>query len=101
MDKDIVVPDSARVVGGLSFEKCRSFIETVDLNQIGMMVDGPIGVFFNCPNLKTVKIPATVKNVTPNMFKYCPNLTVYVRKSQVSSDFEERFAGKAIVYLDE
>jgi hypothetical protein len=35
------------------------------------------------------------------MFQYCPNLTVYVRRSQVSADFEERFTGKDIVYLDE
>ena len=65
------------------------------------MIAGRLGVFCNCPNLKTVKIPETVKEVTPDMFQYCPNLTVYVRRSQVSPDFEERFTGKGIVYLDE
>ena len=99
-DKDIVVPDSARVIGSLSFSGNRS-IESVDLNQAGLMIAGRLGVFCNCPNLRTVKIPATVKEVTPNMFQYCPNLTVHVRKSQVSRDFEERFTGKGIVYLDE
>ena len=99
-EKDIVIPDSARVIGSLAFSG-QSTIESVDLNQAGLMVAGRLGVFCNCPNLKTVKIPPTVKEVTPNMFQYCPNLTVYVRKSQVSSDFEERFTGKGIVYLDE
>ena len=100
-EKEIVVPGSAKVIGSLAFQNCRSFIESVDLNQAGMMVAGRLGVFCNCPNLKTVKIPATVKEVTPDMFQYCPNLTVYVRRSQVSPDFEERFTGKGIVYLDE
>ena len=100
-DKNIVVPASAKVIGSLAFLKCREFIESVDLNQAGMLIAGQLGVFCNCPNLKTVKIPASVREVTPDMFQYCPNLTVYVRKSQVSPDFEERFTGKAIVYLDE
>ena len=100
-DKDITVPPFARVIGARAFDRCRSFIESVDLNQAAVMIPGPFGVFFNCPNLKTVKIPSTMDTITPNMFKYCPNLTVYVRKSQVSPDFEERFTGKGIVYLDE
>lgn len=100
-EKDIVVPGSAKVIGSLAFQNCRSFIESVDLNQAGLMIAGRLGVFCNCPNLKTVKIPETVKEVTPDMFQYCPNLTVYVRRSQVSPDFEERFTGKGIVYLDE
>lgn len=99
-EKDITVPPSARVIGSLAFSGQTS-IESVDLNQAGLLVAGRLGVFCNCPNLKKVKIPATVKEVTPNMFQYCPNLTVYVRRSQVSADFEERFTGKDIVYLDE
>ena len=99
-EKDIVVPDSARVIGSLAFSG-QSSIESVDLNQAGLMIAGRLGVFFNCPNLKTVRIPATVKEVTPNMFQHCPNLTVYVRRSQTSPGFEERFTGKDIVYLDE
>ena len=99
-DKDIIVPSSAGVIGSLAFSG-QTFLESVDLNQAGLMIAGNLGVFCNCPNLKTVKIPATVKEVTPNMFQYCPNLTVYVRRNQVSQDFEERFTGKGIVYLDE
>ena len=100
-DKDITVPPFARVIGARAFDRCSSFIESVDLNKAALMIAGPFGVFFNCPNLKTVKIPETVSEVTPNMFQHCPNLTVYVRRSQVSPDFEERFTGKSIVYLDE
>lgn len=100
-DKDITVPRAARVIGSRAFDRCRLFIESVDLNQAGKMIAGPFGVFANCPNLKAVKIPASVKEVTPNMFRHCPNLTVYVRRSQISPDFEERFTGKEIVYLDE
>ncbi len=99
-EKDLTVPSSARVIGSLAFSGL-SFIESVDLNQAGLMIAGRLGVFCNCQNLKTVKIPPTVKEVTPNMFQYCPNLTIYVRKSQLSSDFEKHFTGKDIVYLDE
>ncbi|MBO4880364.1 MAG: leucine-rich repeat protein, partial [Firmicutes bacterium] len=99
--KDITVPPFARVIGTRAFDKCSSFIESVDLNKAAVMIPGPFGVFFNCPNLKTVKIPPTMDTITPNMFQHCPNLTVYVRRSQVSPDFEARFTGKGIVFLDE
>ncbi len=99
-EKDIVVPDCAKVIGSLAFTGNHS-IESVDLNQAGLLIAGRLGVFCNCPNLKTVKIPATVKEVTPDMFQYCPNLTIYVRRSQLSPDFEKRFTGKDIVCLDE
>ena len=92
---------AARIVTPSSFERCRLFVESIDLNNAGKIIAGLFGTFSNCPNLKTVKIPATVQEVTPDMFKKCPNLTVYVRRSQVSPDFEERFTGKDIVYLDE
>lgn len=101
MDKEITVPRAAKVIGCRAFDRCRLFIESVDLNHASMMIAGPFGVFSNCPHLRTVKIPATVKEVSPNMFQHCPNLTVYVRRSQTSADFEERFSGKDIVYLDE
>ncbi len=35
------------------------------------------------------------------MFKNCPNLTIYVRRSQLSDGFENDFSGKDIVFLDE
>ncbi|MBQ9424899.1 MAG: TIR domain-containing protein [Erysipelotrichaceae bacterium] len=100
-DKDITVPNAARIIVPGSFDRCRLFVESVDLNNAGKMIAGLFGTFSNCPNLKTVKIPETVKEVTPDMFHNCPNLTVYVRRSQVSSDFEARFTGRNVVYLDE
>ena len=100
-EKDLILPLAARIVGARSFDRCRLFVESVDLNNAGKIIAGLFGTFSNCPSLKTVKIPATVQEVTPDMFYNCPNLTVYVRRSQVSSDFEERFTGKNIVYLDE
>jgi len=101
-EKNIKVPRSARVIGSKSFERCRLFIESVDLNQAGKIIAGPLfGGFRNCPNLKEVKIPATVDEVRSEMFYNCPNVTVYVRKSQCAPDFEERFTGKDIVYIEE
>lgn len=100
-DKNITLPYAARIITSSSFERCRLFVESIDLKNAGKIIAGLFGAFSNCPNLKTVRIPETVKEVTPDMFYNCPNLTVYVRRSQVSSDFEARFTGKDIVYLDE
>ncbi len=101
-ERNIKVPLAARIIGTRSFDRCRLFIESVDLNNVKKIIaGGSFGAFHNCPNLKTVKIPKTVDEVTPDMFHNCPNLTVYVRRSQVSPDFEARFTGKDIVYLDE
>ena len=100
-DKDITLPYAARIITSGSFERCRLFVESIDLKNTGKIIAGLFGAFSNCPNLKTVRIPETVKEVTPDMFYNCPNLTVYVRRSQVSSDFEARFTGKDIVYIDE
>ena len=100
-EKDLTVPNAARIIVPGSFERCRSFVESIDLNNAGKIIAGLFGTFSNCPNLKTVRIPATVQEVTPDMFRNCPDLTVYVRRSQVSADFEARFTGKEIVYLEE
>lgn len=101
-DKNITVPRAAKIIGTSSFDGCRLFIESVDLNQAGKIIAGPLfGGFRNCPNLKTVKIPETVDEVRPEMFHNCPNLTIYVHRSQLSPDFEKHFTGKDIVYLDE
>ena len=101
-DKNITVPRAAKIIGTSSFDRCRLFIESVDLNQAGKIIAGPLfGGFRNCPNLKTVKIPETVDEVRSEMFHNCPNLTIYVHRSQLSPDFEKHFTGKDIVYLDE
>ena len=100
-EKDLTLPLAARIVMAGSFDRCRLFVESIDLNNAGKIIAGLFGAFSNCPNLKTVKIPTTLQEVTPDMFYNCPNLTVYVRRSQISSDFEDRFTGKNIVYLDE
>ena len=96
--RNIKVPRAAGVISSRAFEKCRMFIETVDLNQAGMIIGTP---FSSCPNLREVRIPPTVREVRPDMFSNCPNLTLYVRASQLTEDFEKRFSGKDIVYLDD
>ncbi len=63
-DKNITVPRAAKIIGASSFDRCRLFIESVDLNQAGKIIAGPLfGGFRNCPNLKTVKIP-TLRSIS-------------------------------------
>ncbi|MCR5067945.1 MAG: TIR domain-containing protein [Erysipelotrichaceae bacterium] len=97
-ERNIKVPRAAGVISSRAFEKCRLFIESVDLNNAGMIIGTP---FSNCPSLREVRIPQTVREVRPDMFSNCPNLTLYVRRSQLTEDFERHFSGKGIIYLDE
>lgn len=97
-EKNIRLPNSAVILGYGSFGQSRRFIESVDLNKAGCLLDGS---FENCPNLHTVKIPETVTTIKMNAFVNCPNLTLYVRRKQLPEGFETHFRGKEIVYLDE
>ena len=97
-DKDIRIPNAAVIIGYRSFGDSQRFLESVDLNNAGCLLSN---AFENCPNLHTVKVPASVTTIKKDAFVNCPNMTLYVRKSQLPEGFEERFRGKEIVYLDE
>jgi hypothetical protein len=97
-EKDIKIPNAAIVIGYSSFGESQRFIESVDLNKAGCLLSNS---FENCPNLLTVKVPPSVTTIKKDAFVNCPNMTLYVRKSQLPEGFEESFRGKQIVYLDE
>lgn len=97
-DKDLKIPNSAIVIGSTAFQNCRLFVESIDLNRAGCILDH---AFSNCPKLHTVKVPPTVTTIKMNAFYNCPNVTLYVRRSQLPDGFEDRFSGKKIVYQDE
>ena len=59
-EKNIKVPRAAGVIGSRAFNRSRMFIESVDLNQAGMIISG---AFDNCPNLKEIRIPETINEV--------------------------------------
>ena len=97
-EKNVKVPDDAGVIGSRSFDSCRMFIESVDLNRAGVVIGGALS---NCPNLHTVIVPETVYEIQKGAFANCPKLTLHVRRSQLPEGFEDSFAGRSIVYLDE
>lgn len=97
-EKDLVLPRSAAVIGSTSFKRCRLFVESIDLNRAGCILGN---AFVDCPKLHTVKVPPTVTTIYPNAFHNCPNVTLYVRRSQLPEGFDDKFDGKDIVYLDE
>lgn len=95
---DIKLPDEVQIIGNSSFGKGASVIETVDLNKTGALLDN---AFANCPNLREIRVPRSVKMIQKRPFVGCPKLTLYCRRDQLPKDFEKDYGGKDIVYLDE
>ena len=97
-DKHLVIPNAAKVIWSTAFQNCRLFVESIDLNRAGCVLDY---AFENCPKLHTIKVPPTVTTFKPNAIINCPNVTLYIRRDQLPEGYEARFTGKKIVYLDE
>ncbi len=97
-EKNIKIPDEAKIIGSQAFGESRKFLESVDLNQAGSLLGW---AFDNCPHLHTVIVPPSVHSIKNNAFLHCPNLVLHVRRSQLPEGFEASFGGKEIVYLDE
>lgn len=95
---DIKMPDDVQIIGSQSFGPGRRFIEMVDLNRTGALLND---AFSNCPNLREVRIPRSVTMIMEKPFVNCPNLTVYCYRDHLPASFEENFGGKQIVYLEE
>ncbi|MDD3899061.1 MAG: TIR domain-containing protein [Syntrophomonas sp.] len=95
---DIKLPDEVQIIGFQSFGLGSNFIETVDLNKTGALLND---AFSNCPNLREVRIPRSVTMIKERPFVNCPNLTVYCYRHHMPANFEENFGGKQIVYLDD
>lgn len=96
--RDLVLPPSVTVLSAASFQNCREFIESVDLNNVSIAT---AGTFTDCPKLHTVRASKNLKPVSPHVFQNCPEVTLYIRHDQVSEGFAEGFTGKAIVFTDE
>ena len=97
-DKNLIIPNSATVIPSTAFKNCRLFVESIDLNRAGCVLDY---AFENCPNLHTLKVPPTVTMFKSNAIVNCPNVTLYIRRDQLPEGYESRFTGKKIIYLDE
>lgn len=96
-DKDVVLPDEVQLVGSHALGKGSTFVETVDLNKTGAILNG---AFTDCPLLKEIKVPDSVTMIGDRPFVNCPNLILYCRKAQLPAEFAANFGGKEIIYLD-
>ncbi len=97
-EPNIKLPDEVEIIGRTSFGKGSRFIETVDLNRTGALLND---AFLNCPNLREIKIPRSVTTILPRAFVNCPKLTLYCYRDHLPAVFEDHFGGKEIIYLDD
>ena len=97
-ESHITLPDEVEIIGSSAFQQGRRFIETVDLNKTGALLNG---AFTDCPNLRTITIPRSVTMIKEKPFVNCPQLVLYCYRSQLPPEFEENFGGKEIVYLED
>ncbi len=97
-DKDLVIPEQAKIIHSTAFRNCNSFVESIDLNRAGCVLNH---AFENCHKLHSIKVPPTVTTFKPNAIINCPNVTLYIRRDQLPEGYEDVFTGKKIVYLDE
>ncbi|MEA4894156.1 MAG: TIR domain-containing protein [Oscillospiraceae bacterium] len=95
-ETDITLPDEAQIVGSLG--RGRDFVETVDLNKVGALLNG---AFTGCPKLRKLTIPRSVTMIQDRPFIGCPLLTVYCYRDRLPPRFAENFGGKELVYLDD
>ena len=96
-EKNVVFPDEVQLVGSHALGKGSAFVETVDLNKAGAILNG---AFTDCPLLKELKVPESVTMIGAKPFVNCPNLILYCRQAQLPEGFVSNFGGKEIVYLD-
>ena len=97
-EPNITLPDEVQIIGPSSFGQGRRFIETVNLNRTGALLND---AFTDCPNLREVTIPRSVTMVQEKPFVNCPELTVYCYCDHLPSQFVENFGGKEIIYMDD
>ena len=69
--KDIVIPNSIKVIGGSAFMGC-SNLESVTLPNALTQIEG--SAFRNCYNLKEIGLPETIQIIGPYAFDGCKSL---------------------------
>lgn len=83
--KEVVLPNSLRVIGPAAFITCTS-LETITLPyKISKIGDG---AFCNCNSLKTIIIPGSILEISPDAFYNCADVTI----NGITGTYSEEFA---------
>ncbi len=70
-DKDVVIPDTVRIIGGEVFRDDKN-MQTVSIPSSVQMIGSY--AFIGCDNLKSVYIPDSVTEIEQGAFSYCPGI---------------------------
>lgn len=82
--KEVVFPNSLRVIGPAAFISCTS-LESVTLPyKITRINDG---AFCNCEALSSITIPASIVEISSDAFYNCPNLTIVGVQNTYAQNF--------------
>jgi hypothetical protein len=94
--KTVVLPKGLQVLRNSAFSGCKSLEsvmiqEGVSLGYSGAVLDRiEDWTFANCPNLKSVTIPANVKYIADSAFSGSPEVTLKVRGGSYAQNFAVR-----------
>lgn len=71
--RNVIVPDSVRVIESQAFNYC-DYLESVVFSKNSGLLTVSDYAFFNCKTIASITLPASVKNIGYRAFSTCPSL---------------------------
>ena len=78
--KFVFVPKTMEVIKAYAFYGCTNLID-ITFEKNSQLTDIYIGAFASCYSLISIIIPASVTDISQQVFDYCTNLTIYCEAS--------------------
>ncbi len=84
--ESIELPSSLEEIGVYAF--CGAGLKTVNIPKSDTLTKLDQYVFYQCPNLTEVNLPATITNIAENTFNECPdNMVMYAPSGSYSQNY--------------